>query len=222
MSMHRTVQWALVVLSFGSGATDAFAFLALGGVFTANMTGNLVLVGLVGRPDYVQTLVASVAAVLAFVVALYLGFRYTRPRAGVEPGRLPTLLVAVTVVQAVVLGIWWLAGTGPHVTLDALMIMLSAVAMGWHTVLGRRLSARAGVSTTFVTGTLTALMLDLSEGRHEVHSLRLAAIGALVVGSFAGALLLLAAPRLGPVIPVIAALVALGLMRRAGPASSGG
>lgn len=39
----------LLFLSFGAGATDAFAFLALGGIFTANMTGNLVLVGLVGR-----------------------------------------------------------------------------------------------------------------------------------------------------------------------------
>ncbi|MEO5833273.1 MAG: YoaK family protein [Nakamurella sp.] len=211
MSMHRPIQWALVVLSFGSGATDAFAFLALGGVFTANMTGNLVLVGLVGRPDYVQTLIASVAAVLAFLAALYLGFRVTRS----GPSRLLPLLVGVGVVQAVVLGIWWSAGTGPHVSLDALMIVLSAVAMGWHTVLGRRLSARAGVSTTFVTGTLTALMLDLSEGRHEVHSLRLAAIGALVVGSFAGALLLLAAPGVGPVLPVVAVVVALLLMRRA-------
>jgi uncharacterized membrane protein YoaK (UPF0700 family) len=34
---------ALLVLTAVSGVVDAFAFLALGRVFTANMTGNLVL-----------------------------------------------------------------------------------------------------------------------------------------------------------------------------------
>lgn len=214
MSTRRQIQWALVVLSVGSGATDAFAFLALGGVFTANMTGNLVLVGLVGRSEYLQTLVSAGLAVAAFLAALYLGFRWTRSDAAGEPTRIRLLLTAVAVVQAAVLGLWWLAGSEPHIVLDALMIVLSAVAMGWHTVLGRRLSTRSGVSTTFVTGTLTALMLDLSEGRHEVHSLRVAAIAALVVGSFAGALLLLALPRLGPVLPVLAAVATLPLLRR--------
>ena len=51
------------MLSFGAGATDAFAFLALGGIFTANMTGNLVLVGLVGRDDYLASLVGAAIAI---------------------------------------------------------------------------------------------------------------------------------------------------------------
>jgi uncharacterized membrane protein YoaK (UPF0700 family) len=57
---------ALVLLTLGSGATDAIAFLGLGGTFTANMTGNLVLIGLVGREDYAGTAVRATVACVAF------------------------------------------------------------------------------------------------------------------------------------------------------------
>lgn len=203
------------MLSFGSGATDAFAFLALGGVFTANMTGNLVLAGLVGRPEYLQTLLTATLAVVAFVAAMYVGFRATRT------GSPQRLLAAVGVVQAVVLALWMLAGGRAGLLLTCTMIVLSAVAMGWHTVLGRRLSPKAAVSTTFVTGTLTAVMQDLAEGRRESQPLRVAAVVALVLGSFAGALVLLALPRVGPVLPVIAAVVALVLLRLPAPGRGG-
>lgn len=209
MADHPQVRWALVVLSFGSGATDAFAFLALGGVFTANMTGNLVLAGLVGRPDYLETLLTASLAVVAFLVAMYVGFRVTRT------GPPQRLLAAVGVVQSVVLVLWIAVGHPAGLTLTAVMIVLSAVAMGWHTVLGRRLSARAGISTTFVTGTLTAVMQGLAEGRSDGQPLRIAAVVALVLGSFAGALVLLGLPSVGPVLPVLAAVVAWVLIRRA-------
>lgn len=208
MSDDRRVRRALVVLSFGSGATDAFAFLALGGVFTANMTGNLVLAGLVGRPQYLATLLTATLAVLAFAAAMYVGFRVTRTA---SPRR---LLVAVGIVQAAVLVLWIVVDGPAGLALTSTMIVLSAVAMGWHTVLGRRLSSRAGLTTTFVTGTLAAVMQDLAEGRREARPLRLLSIAALVLGSFGGALVLLGAPRVGPVLPVIAALVALLLLRR--------
>ncbi|WP_111767786.1 YoaK family protein [Nakamurella deserti] len=210
MADHPQVRWALVVLSFGSGATDAFAFLALGGVFTANMTGNLVLAGLVGRPEYLDTLLTATLAVVAFVAAMYVGFRWTRT-ASPRP-----LLAAVGVVQAVVLALWIAVDGSAGLALTCTMITLSAIAMGWHTVLGRRMSSRAGLTTTFVTGTLTSVMQDLAEGRREAQPLRLVSIAALVLGSFAGALVLLGLPRIGPVLPVVAAIAAWLLLRRAG------
>nr|MCW2728322.1 hypothetical protein [Aeromicrobium sp.] len=209
MAEHPQARWALVVLSFGSGATDAFAFLALGGVFTANMTGNLVLVGLVGRPGYLDTLLTAALAVVAFLAAMYVGFRVTRT---VPPLR---LLSAVGVVQGIVLAVWIAVDGRAGLAVTCTMIVLSALAMGWHTVLGRRMSSRAGLSTTFVTGTLTSVMQDLAEGRREAQPLRLVSIAALVLGSFAGALVLLGLPRVGPVLPVVAALVAWVLLRRA-------
>ena len=63
-SPHPTAQGrralaALLVLSFAAGAADAFAFLLLGGIFTANMTGNLILAGLPTRPGYMSVLMGA-------------------------------------------------------------------------------------------------------------------------------------------------------------------
>src|SRR6476620_4788078 len=69
---------ALVLLTFGSGVTDPFAFLGLGGTFTANMTGNLVLVGLVGRPDYPRAALLAGVAIAAFALSLLVSFRVFR------------------------------------------------------------------------------------------------------------------------------------------------
>ena len=42
---------ALLALTFVTGIVDAVSFLALGQVFTANMTGNVALLGFATRPE---------------------------------------------------------------------------------------------------------------------------------------------------------------------------
>src|SRR5664279_1403694 len=108
---------SLLVLTMGSGATDALAFLGLGGVFTANMTGNLVLVGLVGRTDYPGAAFRAVVACIGFGAAVRVSVMITRrfpdrpTHAGDclagdvtgAPGAVPRVLVAGgrgTVVQS--------------------------------------------------------------------------------------------------------------------------
>ena len=58
--MRHPLARALLVLTFTTGLVDAVSYLALGRVFTANMTGNVVLLGFGiagsgglpgGRPD---------------------------------------------------------------------------------------------------------------------------------------------------------------------------
>src|SRR5262245_60051139 len=84
-----------VVLSFAAGATDAFAFLQLGRILTANMTGNLILVGLYQRPNYTTTLIGALVAVVVFALVTYLGFRLA------DPAR--RLLIVATAAQVAVL-----------------------------------------------------------------------------------------------------------------------
>ncbi len=43
--MREPLTLALLALTFGSGIVDAVSYLGLGRVFTANMTGNVVLLG---------------------------------------------------------------------------------------------------------------------------------------------------------------------------------
>src|SRR2546430_4561392 len=44
-SLHHPLARALLVLTFTTGLVDAVGYLGLGRVFTANMTGNIVLLG---------------------------------------------------------------------------------------------------------------------------------------------------------------------------------
>src|SRR6266446_3779192 len=45
LSVQHPLARALLVLTFSTGLVDAVSYLGLGSVFTANMTGNIVLLG---------------------------------------------------------------------------------------------------------------------------------------------------------------------------------
>src|SRR3954447_22009697 len=75
----------LVGLTFSSGAVDAISFLALGKVFTAFMTGNVVFLGLsvadAGGPDPVRVALA----LAVFGAGVFLATRIAGPTAGSRP-----------------------------------------------------------------------------------------------------------------------------------------
>jgi uncharacterized membrane protein YoaK (UPF0700 family) len=210
----------LLVLSFSSGATDAFAFLSLGGIFTANMTGNLVLIGLVQRPDYLQTLIGATTAVVFFIAALFAGFRIIAVLSHPSPGRNSAtfrLLFVTSVVQALIV-VGWL-GSGSASTLDSTLrfglVALSSIAMAFQTVIGRQVSGNTGISTTFVTGTITTLVHDLVAGKSTGWLVRAASVVALVAGAFAGSGAIVAGRDFGPILPLLTAVVATVLSARA-------
>jgi uncharacterized membrane protein YoaK (UPF0700 family) len=204
-----------VLLTFGSGVTDAFAFLGLGGTFTANMTGNLVLVGLVGRPDYPRAALLAGVAIAAFALSLLVSFRVFR---NVADWRLVcTVLLSICAGLQVLTWLGWLStGGAPGTPMMVAAVVFSACAMGAQTAAARRTTANAGISTTFVTGTLTALLQDAADGRRRSDRwVRVAAIGSLVLGALVGSVGLQTQPLFVPVIPAVAALVALALIRSA-------
>jgi len=200
---HRTpglLAWAAVVLSFAAGATDAFAFLLLGGVFTANMTGNLVLAGLTERPDYAATVVGITVAIIAFAVGLLVSFRIAR--AAGPPSRLVTVLVLGTLAQLGVLIGWLSIPSVSTMWAQAPLIALSAFAMASQTAVSKRAESRSGVSTTYVTGTITSLIADFSDGRPQDGLTRVAVIGALVAGALCGSLAISLDADLGAAMPI--------------------
>ena len=62
----------LVSLTFGTGAVDAISFFGLGRVFTGNMTGNLVLLGLAAGRAKGSEVVRSAVSLGAFSVGVLL------------------------------------------------------------------------------------------------------------------------------------------------------
>lgn len=220
------VRVALVLLALASGAADAFAFLLLGGIFTANMTGNLVLAGMFARPGWPATLAGAVTAVVVFAAATYLAFRSSPvPASG---SRYPTravgrLAAAALTAQAALVIVWsFVGGTALALPTACLLVALSAAALGVQTVLAKRLSGASGLTTTFVTGTLTSLMEGLAGRRRGTRTLQAAVVLALVAGAVAGTAAARAVPVAAPLLPallVASATVVLLASRRSGSRS---
>lgn len=208
----RTREALLVGLAAGSGATDAFSFVALGHVFTSVITGNLVLVGVsIGALSFPDVLDIAVA-VLCYLASAAGAARFLLGRVPAETlwnAALTRMLLAEGGVQAVVLVLWLFAPIRP------LLIGLCAVAMGAQSATVRAVPG-TGLSTTYLTGTLTALVSSFATGRRDGVG-RAAGIGLLVtllIGASAEAALLHLVPRAGPALPLLATvLVTLGATR---------
>lgn len=198
-----------LVLSFAAGATDGFAFLLLGGVFTANMTGNLVLAGLVQREDYPSTIVGIAAALAAFVVGVYLALRLTREA---RRAHLAGALAVGMAAQAAVLVGWLLFPHPLDLVATTTLLVPSAVAMAAQTAVSKRVEVRSGVSTTYVTGTITSIAADLADGRPQDLFTRVGVLVSLVAGALCAGLLMLVAPAAAAALPVAAGGVGLALL----------
>jgi uncharacterized membrane protein YoaK (UPF0700 family) len=93
---HGPLPPLLLGLTVVTGLVDAFSYLALGHVFVANMTGNVVFMAfsLAGAKGF--SLTASVVSLLAFAAGALLGGRFAGHRTPAHRGR---LLLATTALQ---------------------------------------------------------------------------------------------------------------------------
>ena len=147
----------LVALSAAAGCVDAASYLGLDHVFTANMTGNTVLLGIaLGRAEWKAALRSGVA-LAGFVAGVGAGALIVGRGRGdtAWPPAVTMALVFECLVLAVLAAGRHLSGTPPGEALYPL-ISLSAFAMGVQSAAVGRLNV-ASVSTTYVTGTLTSL-----------------------------------------------------------------
>jgi uncharacterized membrane protein YoaK (UPF0700 family) len=195
----------LVALTFAAGSVDAVALLRLD-VFTAVMTGNIVLLGLaVGQGSFANAL-RSLVALVAYAVGVVVGARIVGAVA-TEAHWSPTVTRALAlewVLQAAFLMGWLLTGTHADGAAAGTLIACSGVSMGIQAATARALAP--GMSTTYVTGTLTGLLSELSAlGAVSGDRRRRASIViALAIGAIAGALALNTLPALAPAIPLVA------------------
>jgi uncharacterized membrane protein YoaK (UPF0700 family) len=204
----------LLILTLVTGIVDAVSILALGRVFVANMTGNVVFAGfaITGAPGF--SLGASLFALAGFLVGANLGGRMTT-RVGHDHAlhlRVATvsefvLLAAALIVAAVSggaavsHGTLHLAGTpafGAGIT-DAVAAIL-AIAMGIQNSVARALAV-PDLTTTVLTMTLTGIGHDPRSGRRGQATLsrRILVVACMLAGGVAGAELVL---NVGTVVPL--------------------
>jgi uncharacterized membrane protein YoaK (UPF0700 family) len=188
---QRVLLGALLALTLVSGLVDAVCYLGLGRVFTANMTGNIVVLGFAaaGAPGFSVT--ASLVSLAFFLVGAACAGRLSAHIT--RHGRLlmvamlteATLVCAAAVVALLASTV--ATGWGRYTT-----IAILAVAMGVRNGVIRRLAV-PDMTTTVLTLTLTGLAADssLAGGSNPRAGRRSAAVVAMLAGAIIGAALYL-------------------------------
>ncbi|GGI99000.1 UPF0700 transmembrane protein YoaK [Alicyclobacillus cellulosilyticus] len=156
----------LILMSLVAGCVDAIGYLSLQHVFTANMTGNIVLLGLAVGQAHFASVLRSLLALAGFVAGALLAAAivHRKPQSGLWPA---------TVTRALWVETGWLvlyafglhALHRAHVSHPGLWLMadilLAALAMGMQSTAARRIGV-ANITTTVVTSTLAILLEDLA------------------------------------------------------------
>lgn len=223
----------LMALTVSSGAIDAISYLALGKVFTAFMTGNLVFLGLwtANAGDFNVVRVALALAVFSagsFLSTLIVkSSRGSGRGSGVWPRRVTVALGVVVIAQAGFLAIWVATDGWPSNGVADVLAGLWALAMGMQTAAVFSLGV-TGVFTTAATATVVVLMGDVAAWpKSATERRRLAGVlVALFAGAAAGGLLLKHARAYAPVLPLVGATLALAIaalaLRKRGAADDRG
>jgi uncharacterized membrane protein YoaK (UPF0700 family) len=208
----KTRDLLLVGLALSSGAVDAISYLALGKVFTAFMTGNIVFLGLrLGHTD-VQDVVRVTAALLAFAAGAFLAVKLVTSTMGdaVWPRRVSVALGVGAVAQVVFLALWIAVSGRPSTGVGHVLTAVSALAMGVQTGAVVSLGLR-GVFTTAATATVVNLMGDLAGwplSARERGRFAGVLLG-LVAGAAVGTLVLSATRTFAPVLPLLASILVI-------------
>lgn len=204
--LHRVRNLLLISLTFASGAVDATSYLGLGRVFTANMTGNLVLFGLgIARVQGLEVLRSGMAFV-GYVLGVAVAARVLGRGGSKElwTFRVTAVLILETLMLGALSAGWLATSAAPVRPWLEVLIGCSGAAMGMQSTAAQRLAVPS-VSTTYVTGTLTSLAAELALFGHPSGGwpLRAGVVVVLAFGAGIGALILLRAPLLGPVLPML-------------------
>src|SRR5689334_20755989 len=180
---HAGLRQALILLGMtvGTGMVDAVSFLALGRVFTANMTGNIVLLGFALAGTSGLSVARSSVALAGFLLGAVAGGRMSR-----WAGR--AFLAEVFLLAA---GAAAAIGMRSESTINPAqlyaVITVTAAAMGLRNAVVRKLGV-PDLTTTVLTLTITGLAADssLAGGNNPRWGRRAAAVLAMLTGAIAG------------------------------------
>jgi uncharacterized membrane protein YoaK (UPF0700 family) len=186
----------MIVLTFVTGVVDAVGFLGLDRVFTGNMTGNIVILGMgVAGADGLPVF-GPVVALAGFTAGAFAAGLALRHRgAGAQSSGWDDRITILLTLGALIL----LGSTIATVTADerfgthGQIVMAAAIAavMGQQAVVARRLAVK-DMTTVVVTSTLASLAGEtwVRGVSGAVVNRRFAAIAVIFLGAVAGALLL--------------------------------
>ncbi|MGY5032956.1 YoaK family protein [Streptomyces sp. 900116325] len=188
---HGPLPPLLLILTVVTGLIDAVSYLALGRVFVANMTGNVVFLGFALAGASGLSVTASLVSMASFLLGALAGGRFGI-RFAVHRGRLLSTTTAVQAVLVAAAMIAVMVADGEVASpVRYTLIVLLGLAMGLQNAVARRLGV-PDLTTTVLTLTLTGLAADSSPvgGAPSRPGRRILSVLAIFLGALAGALLL--------------------------------
>ncbi|MHA5054260.1 YoaK family protein [Streptomyces sp. SD15] len=199
----------LLMLTVVSGLIDAVSYLGLGHVFTANMTGNVVVLGFAaaGAPGF--SVPHTLTSLVSFLVGAVAGGRIAGRLGGGSRRTWARVTLAAEAAFVGVSAVVAFAAPGATGTTYTL-ISLTAIAMGLRNATVRKLGV-PDLTTTVLTMTLTGLASDspAGDGSGKRSPRRTGAVLAMLAGALLGAWLVL---HHGLGIPLLIAAVVSGVL----------
>ena len=177
-----------------TGLVDAVSFLSLGRVFTANMTGNIVLLAFATAHVSGLSIARSLTALLAFLVGAILGGRAmarANPDSQIRFAAQAFLLEVAFLFAASFCAIGYRGDLLEDSFQPFALIALTALAMGTRNAAVRKL-AIPDLTTTVLTLTITGIGADssLANGNNPRLARRLESIAAMFLGARLGAIVI--------------------------------
>lgn len=178
----------LLILTFVTGILDAVSFIALGQVFVAMQTGNVIFLGIGIGGSAGAPVTAPLISLLAFLAGAVVAAFFVRPARPGHPGALAGPVEIGLIALATLLAA--LATVEPGDFTAYLLVAILAATMGLRNTIARRVGD-PNVATTVLNLTLTAFashapMALASPGALERRG---AALAAILTGALCGALL---------------------------------
>ncbi|WP_105031048.1 YoaK family protein [Arthrobacter ruber] len=200
--------WLMLVLTFSTGVIDAVGYLGLDRVFTGNMTGNVVLLGMAFAGGDGLPILRPALALVFFMVGAALAGRVLRKGPEGWSGRTSSTLLAVTAGLTALAVYVALVDVHADEVLGSITTSVLATVMGIQAATAKRLKV-AEITTVVVTSTITGLASDsrLAGGTSIHWARRASAIALIMAGAVVGALALTVGLWLG--VAVSAALSAV-------------
>ena len=214
---RRRLVGALLILTAVTGLIDAVSYLRMGHVFVANMTGNVVFLGLALDPGSGLSLPAAAVAIGGFLAGAVVGGRLAvhlvdRPRAWLRTAF--TVRAAILAVVTLLAGLGVLTYSGDRALLTTAAL---AAGFGLQNATVRRIAA-ADLTTTVLTLTLTGMAADsvVAGGPGARPHRRLGSVLAMLAGAATGAILLqITAPTMVIAVATILVVIAIALLTTA-------
>jgi uncharacterized membrane protein YoaK (UPF0700 family) len=205
---ERLTVVCLLLLTFATGIVDAVSVLALGHIFVANMTGNVIFLGFWFAPHSGIDLTAAIVAFVSFLAGTVLGGRFARH---IDSEVRLWLTVALGAEVVVLLTLSILAGAGVLNYHDNTKLILTAglaVTFGSQNATARLFGIQE-LSTTVLTSTIVGLGFDsrLAGGTGHREKLRYSVVVTMCAGAVAGATI--TRFTVAPAIALAAAVVAV-------------